>query len=165
MASVPEAAESTSILLLLRARSTTVLTLTLSSTTRTLAMLSPFFWIGHCQRRAGFCPRSAFVDAGGDAEKKLIDAARDGLGQGREVGALHLVEPERGPRLALRDLNERGKRGFARPRTEGCVDEPPHFEQHRALTHRKLDDERACLPPEGDRLGDRSQIHHIERSL
>src|SRR5262245_40592721 len=162
MASVPEAAESTSILLLLRARSTTVLTLTLSSTTRTLAMLSSFFLIGHCHRRDGVCSRAAFVDAGGDAEEKLIDAARDGPGQRRQVGALHLVEPERGPRLALRDLDECGKRGFASPAPEGRMDEPPHLEQHRALTDRELDHEGARLAPEGDRLGDFGQIHHVE---
>src|SRR5262247_1481581 len=95
IASVPEAAESTSIRLLFSARSTTVLTLKLSSTTRTLAMLSPFFLIGQFCRMDGDGAGPALVDAGGDAQQELVHAARDGLRQMAELGAIRLVEPER----------------------------------------------------------------------
>src|SRR5215470_13414225 len=123
-ASIPEAADSTSIRRLFSARSTTVLTLKLSSTTRTFAMLSSFLAVGEGGRLGRTRAGPAFVDVGSDAQEELVHAPRDGLGQVGQLGPIGLVEPEGRVDLPLRCADERGEGRLAGLADEARVDEP-----------------------------------------
>src|SRR5688572_11121880 len=120
---------------------------------RIFAMLSSFL-AGHCHRVHRSRAHAALVDTGGDAQEELIDAAGDGPGQRHELGPTHLIEPKRGLALALRSLDEHGKRVFADPAGEARVDEPSDLEQHLALAGGEGHDQGARLAAESDGLSD-----------
>src|SRR5215813_1648673 len=156
VASLAQDAVTTSKWRAARARSMTRRTLTLSSTTRILAISAPLH-----PRRAGR-PDVVLVDVRGHREQEPLDGGPHGPGKSADLGGVDGDEGELTARA--RRAHEGRERPLALDHAVLGVDDPTVLEDDGPGSERQRQAELSRLGAEGEGLGHLGQVHHRERA-